>query len=171
MERQNKKLKNQLDEIKERLEKLSNHNSIQTTNEITKLHADLDKQKNETADFKHSNSKLKKSINDKTEELHHWQRKCDNNDKEVRSLRLRIEHLKQELGEAQDDLDNSTTSIRRLERTNEELSSQCDGLQVQVEHLTSRYEYTPMIIILTASFQNNNKNYPTLNHYFGISKP
>ena len=81
---------------------------------------------------------FQKSITDKSEELHHWQRKCDNNDKEVRSLRLRIEHLKQELGEAQDDLDNETTTIRRLERTNEELSSQCEGLQVQVEHLTSR---------------------------------
>ena len=50
-----------------------------------------------------------------------------------------LEHLKQELGDAQDDLDNSTTAIRRLERTNEEFSSQCEGLQVQVEHLTSRY--------------------------------
>ena len=32
-------------------------------------------------------------MNDKSEELHHWQRKCDTNDKEVRSLRLRIGEL------------------------------------------------------------------------------
>ena len=55
-----------------------------------------------------------------------------------RKFTFLTEHLKQELGEAQDDLDNSATSIRKLERSNEEFSSQCEGLQVQVEHLTSR---------------------------------
>ena len=42
------------------------------------------------------------------------------------------------MGDAQDDIDSTNTTIRRLDRTNEELSSQCEGLQVQVEHLTSR---------------------------------
>ena len=59
MERQNKKLKSQMEELKERLEKLSNHNSLQTSNEITKLQNELEKQKHEVSDLKHSNSKLK----------------------------------------------------------------------------------------------------------------
>merc|ERR1711988_244042 len=63
--------------------------------------------------------------------------------KEIRSLRLRIEQLKQELGDAQDDIDSTNTTIRRLDRANEELSSQCEGLQVQVEHLTSRLRSMP----------------------------
>ena len=139
VERQNKKLKSHNEDLKGRVERLSSHNVLQTSNEITKLHADLEKIKTELADVRHINAKLKKNLNDKSEELHHWQRKGDNSDKEVRSLRLRIEQLKQELGEAQDDIDSSATANRRLERTNEELSSQCEGLQVQVEHLTSRY--------------------------------
>ena len=59
MERQNKKLKSQMEELKERLEKLSNHNSLQTSNEITKLQNELEKQKHEVSDLRHSNSKLK----------------------------------------------------------------------------------------------------------------
>ena len=105
--------------------------------------AELDQNKKDLADLKHVNNKLKKSVNDKGEELLHWQRKGDNSDKEIRSLRLRIEQLKQELGDAQDDIDTSSTAIRRLERTNEELSSQCEGLQVQIEHLTSRLRSMP----------------------------
>ena len=108
------------------------------SHEVTKLQGEVEKLKTDLADGRHINAKLKKNLSDKTEELHHWQRKGEHSDKEVRSLRLRIEHLKQELGEAQDDIDNSSTTNRRLERTNEELSSQCEGLQVQIEHLTSR---------------------------------
>ena len=85
-----KKLKGQVEELKERLEKVSNHNTMQTSTEMAKLHNDLDKQKIEIADLKHANTKLKKNIHDKSEELTHWQRKCDNNDKEVRALRNRI---------------------------------------------------------------------------------
>ena len=59
MERQNKKLKSQMEELNERLEKLSNHNSLQTSNEITKLQNELEKQKHEVSDLRHSNSKLK----------------------------------------------------------------------------------------------------------------
>ena len=85
-----KKLKGQVEELKERLEKVSNHNTMQTSTEMAKLHNDLDKQKIEIADLKHANTKFKKNIHDKNEELTHWQRKCDNNDKEVRALRNRI---------------------------------------------------------------------------------
>lgn len=125
------------------MERLSAHNSQQVSSELSKLQGDLEKCKNEAADMKHLNSKLKKSLSDKNEELQHLQRRGENSDKEVRSLRLRIEQLKQELGEAQDDIDSTGTTIRRLERTNEELTSQCEGLQVQVEHLTSRLRSMP----------------------------
>ena len=48
------------------------------------------------------------------------------------------------MGEAQDDIDSTNTTIRRLDRTNDELTSQCEGLQVQVEHLTSRLRSMPI---------------------------
>lgn len=110
------------------------HNNLQASNEMAKLKADVEKHKTDLAEMKHLNSKLKKNLGDKAEELHHCQRKGDNSDKEVRSLRLRIEQLKQELGEAQDDIDSTTTTIRRLERTNEELSSQCEGTCILAEY-------------------------------------
>lgn len=106
-----------------------------------KLQSDLERSKSDLSDLKHSNVKLKKTLSDANEEMLHWQRKSENSDKEIRSLRLRIEQLKSELGEAQDDIDNSNTALRRMERTNEELSSQCETLTVQVEHLSSRFVY------------------------------
>ena len=49
--------------------------------------AKAEKIKLELSEMKHLNGKLKKSLSDKNEELHHWQRKGDNSDKEIRSLR------------------------------------------------------------------------------------
>ncbi len=38
---------------------------------------------------------------------------------------------------------------RRLERTNEELISQTEGFQVQIEHLTSRYKFKLKYLIIS----------------------
>merc|ERR1712062_11941 len=89
------------------------------------------------------NSKLKQVLSENNEELKHWQRKSNGSSEEVRGLRGRIEQLKQELGQAQDDFDTATTTVKRLERGNEELASQCEGLQLQIEHLTSRLRNVP----------------------------
>ena len=140
LERQCKKLKHLNEELRGRLDKLSAHNSLQTSSELAKLRNDLEKQQNEGMELKHTNGKLKKVLSENNEELKHWQRKSNVSNEEVRGLRCRIEQLKQELGETQDDVDTATTTVRRLERGNEELVSQCEGLQVQIEHLTSRYE-------------------------------
>ena len=140
LERQCKKLKHLNEELRGRLDKFSAHNSLQTSSELSKLRNDLEKQQNEGMELKHTNGKLKKVLSENNEELKHWQRKSNVSNEEVRGLRCRIEQLKQELGETQDDVDTATTTVRRLERGNEELVSQCEGLQVQIEHLTSRYE-------------------------------
>ena len=140
LERQCKKLKHLNEELRGRLDKLSAHNSLQTSSEMSKLRNDLEKQQNEGMELKHTNGKLKKVLSENNEELKHWQRKSNVSNEEVRGLRCRIEQLKHELGETQDDVDTATTTVRRLERGNEELVSQCEGLQVQIEHLTSRYE-------------------------------
>ena len=87
VDRQNKKLKTHNDELKARVERLTTHNSHQNSTEVAKLQAEAEKTKLEMSEMKHLNSKLKKSLSDKNEELHHWQRKGDNSDKEVRSLR------------------------------------------------------------------------------------
>lgn len=86
--------------------------------------------------FQHG--RLRKSHSEKLEELQHCQRKSESFEKEVRKLRARVDELKSELGRAQDENDEGANAVRRLQRTNEELMSQAEGYQVQIEHLTSR---------------------------------
>lgn len=143
VERDNRKLRAQVDELKERAQRLTLHCRDQTSTEVSRLQAELDQNKHDLSDLKHSHSKLRKVLNEKSDELTHWQRKGDTSDKEVKALRFRIEQLKVELGEAQDEIDNSANTIRRLQRTNEEFAGQVEGLEVQVEHLTSRLRSMP----------------------------
>lgn len=49
-----------------------------------------------------------------------------------------MEELKRELAAAEDELDGACNHVRRLQRTNEELSGQIESLQVQIQHLQSR---------------------------------
>ena len=139
LERQCKKLKLLNEDLRGRLDKFNAQNSLQTSSELSKLQNELEKQQNEGMELKHTNSKLKQVLSENNEELKHWQRKSNGSSEEVRGLRGRIEQLKQELGQAQDDFDTATTTVKRLERGNEELASQCEGLQLQIEHLTSRF--------------------------------
>ena len=139
LERQCKKLTHLNDDYKSRLDKLTAHNNTgPNSTEWINLQSELEQKQNEGRELKHVNGKLKKLLHENREELQHCQRKSEQSEKEVRGLRSRIEQLKQELGETQDEVDISNTTIRRLERGNEELVSQIDGMQVQIEHLTSR---------------------------------
>ena len=63
-------------------------------------------------ELRHSHSRLRKSLAERSEELSHWQRKSEASDKEVKTLRTRIEELKVELGKAEDGLDDSANTIR-----------------------------------------------------------
>lgn len=49
-----------------------------------------------------------------------------------------MEELKRELAAAEDELDSAVNQVRRLQRSNDELTGQSEGLQVQVQHLQSR---------------------------------
>lgn len=57
---------------------------------------------------------------------------------QVKRLRSRVEELKRELASAEDELDAACNHVRRLQRTNEELSGQTEGYQVQIQHLQTR---------------------------------
>ncbi len=71
-------------------------------------------------------------------ELSHAIRRAEQYETEVRKLRLRVEDLKKELAQAENDLDEAANHVRRLQRTNEELSGQTEGLQVQIQQLSTR---------------------------------
>lgn len=81
---------------------------------------------------------MKKMLSEANTELSHAIRRAEQYETEVKRLRLRVEELKKELTQAEDDLDSAANHVRRLQRTNEELSGQTEGLQVQIQHLSTR---------------------------------
>lgn len=56
----------------------------------------------ELSDLRHSHSKLKKQHHEKMAELGHTNRRVEQLEVEVKKLRLRVEELKKELGQAED---------------------------------------------------------------------
>jgi coiled-coil domain-containing protein 102A len=81
---------------------------------------------------------MKKMLSEANTELSHAIRRAEQYETEVRKLRLRVEDLKKELAQAENDLDEAANHVRRLQRTNEELSGQTEGLQVQIQQLSTR---------------------------------
>lgn len=57
----------------------------------------------------------------------------------MKRLRQRVEELKRELASAEDELDSAVNQVRRLQRSNDELVGQTEGLQVQIQHLQTRF--------------------------------
>lgn len=53
----------------------------------------------------------------------HAIRRAEQYETEVKRLRSRVEELKKELTFAEDELDSASSAVRRLQRTNEELSA------------------------------------------------
>lgn len=58
----------------------------------------------ELADLRHVHAKLKKQFQEKTAELAHANRRVESHEAEVKKLRLRVEELKKELGQAEDEV-------------------------------------------------------------------
>ncbi|GLH13338.1 Coiled-coil domain-containing protein 102A [Gryllus bimaculatus] len=140
LERDNKKLRAELRDLQERLERRGRPTS-QTdadTRQLQQLAQELADRTKELADVKHSYNKLKKVLQDKSTELAHAVRRAEQYEAEVKRLRGRVEELKRELSVAEDEVDSATNNIRKLQRTNEELQEQLESLQLQVEHLHSR---------------------------------
>jgi len=137
-ERENRKLRHQLDEVKDRARKLSEQHSQLAQGEVGRMRAQTDAASRELLELRHSHGRLRKAHADRGEEMTHWRRKAETSEKEVKRLRARIEELKKELARAEDQMDESANCIRRLQRSNEELLSQAEGYQVQIEHLGSR---------------------------------
>lgn len=58
----------------------------------------------ELADLKHVHGKLKKQFQEKVAELAHANRRVEQHEAEVKKLRLRVEELKKELAQAEDEV-------------------------------------------------------------------
>lgn len=69
----------------------------------------------ELADLKHVHGKLKKQFQEKVAELTHANRRVEQHEAEVKKLRLRVEELKKELAQAEDEVSTRWGPQRHLQ--------------------------------------------------------
>lgn len=138
LERENKKLRTQMEDLEEQLARKRRQAASALDTDLKTIQSELFERNKELADLRHVHSKVKKQYQEKTAELTHANRRVEQHEAEVKKLRLRVEELKKELGQAEDELDEAHNQTRKLQRSLDEQVEQSENLQVQLEHLQSR---------------------------------
>ncbi|XP_061564144.1 coiled-coil domain-containing protein 102A [Cololabis saira] len=138
LERDNKKLRAQAEDLEEQLTKKRRQAASALDTDLKAIQTELFERNKDLADLRHVHAKLKKQYQEKIAELAHANRRVESHETEVKKLRLRVEELKKELGQAEDELDESHNQTRKLQRSLDEQVEQTENLQVQLEHLQSR---------------------------------
>ncbi|XP_043585577.1 coiled-coil domain-containing protein 102A isoform X2 [Bombus pyrosoma] len=129
LERENKQLRNELNDLQERIESRRSR-PVSTSDSDTRQLQQEFLVRNVTI--------LKKSLEEKTTELSHAMRRSEQYEAEVKRVRARVEELKKELAAVQDEVDAATNSVRKLQRANEDLLEQLESANVQLEHFRNR---------------------------------
>ncbi|KAL2746769.1 coiled-coil domain-containing protein 102A isoform X1 [Vespula maculifrons] len=140
LERENKQLRIELHDLQERLESRRSRPLSTTDTDGKLLQQELLDRNKELSDIKHSQTKLKKLLGEKTTELSHAIRRLEQYEGEVKRVRGRVDELKKELSLAQDEVDAATNSVRKLQRVNEDLLEQLQSANVQLEHFKNSSE-------------------------------
>ncbi|XP_031704097.1 coiled-coil domain-containing protein 102A [Anarrhichthys ocellatus] len=166
LERDNKKLRAQAEDLEEQLAKKRRQAASALDTDLKAIQTELFEKNKELADLRHVQAKLKKQFQEKTVELAHANRRVESHEAEVKKLRLRVEELKKELGQAEDELDESHNQTRKLQRSLDEQVEQTENLQVQLEHLQSRLrrqQQSPGLFgkMRSARFSPENQDAPT----------
>ncbi|XP_020821356.1 coiled-coil domain-containing protein 102A [Phascolarctos cinereus] len=138
LERENKKLRAQIEDLEEVLARKRRQTASALDSDLKAIQAELFEKNKELADLKHVHTKLKKQYQEKMAELAHANRRVEQHEGEVKKLRLRVEELKKELAQAEDELDEAHNQARKLQRSLDEQIEHSENLQVQLEHLQSR---------------------------------
>ncbi|NWY07469.1 C102A protein, partial [Nothoprocta ornata] len=138
LERENKKLRAQIEDLEEVLARKRRQAASALDTDLKTIQAELFEKNKELADLKHVHTKLKKQYQEKMAELAHAIRRVEQHEAEVKKLRLRVEELKKELAQAEDELDEAHNQTRKLQRSLDEQTEQSENFQVQLEHLQSR---------------------------------
>ncbi|XP_072013190.1 coiled-coil domain-containing protein 102A-like [Amphiura filiformis] len=161
LERENKKLKSDIEDLEEHLAKKNKQMSAGLETNVKAMQEDMMEKNKELADLKHMQGKFKKILQDKSDELEHTKRRADQHEGEVKKLRSRVEELKRDLAKAEDQVDEQSNSIRKLQRNIDETLTQNDNLTVQVEHLQARLRSQPNATALLAKRRGASHNYDT----------
>lgn len=157
LERDNKKLRAQAEDLEEQLSKKRRQAASALDSDLKAIQTEMFERNKELADLRHVHAKVKKQLQEKTAELSHAHRRVEGHEAEVKKLRLRVEELKKELGQAEDELDEAHNQSRKLQRSLDEQVEQTENLQVQLEHLQSRLrrqQQTPGLFGKIRRFEN-----------------
>ncbi|EHB00660.1 Coiled-coil domain-containing protein 102A [Heterocephalus glaber] len=103
LERENKKLRAQVGDLEEALARRRRQTTSALDCDLRASQAALFEKNKELADLKHVHGKLKKQFQEKVAELAHTNRRVEQHEAEVKKLRLRVEELKKELAQAEDE--------------------------------------------------------------------
>ncbi|MBZ3889957.1 Coiled-coil domain-containing protein 102A [Sciurus carolinensis] len=103
LERENKKLRAQVGDLEEALARRRRQTASALDCDLRTSQAALFEKNKELADLKHVHGKLKKQLQEKVAELAHASRRVEQHEAEVKRLRLRVEELKKELAQAEDE--------------------------------------------------------------------
>uniref|UniRef100_A0A9L0JX27 Coiled-coil domain containing 102A n=1 Tax=Equus asinus TaxID=9793 RepID=A0A9L0JX27_EQUAS len=103
LERENKKLRAQVGDLEEALARRRRQTASALDCDLRASQAALFEKNKELADLKHVHGKLKKQFQEKVAELAHANRRVEQHEAEVKKLRLRVEELKKELAQAEDE--------------------------------------------------------------------
>lgn len=122
LERENKKIKTEL--LENGRPGFSGMRAMSTSDtEVRLLQQELLDKNKEITELRHSQSKVKKMLSEANIEMGHAVRRAEQYETEVKRLRSRVEELKKELTFAEDELDSASSAVRRLQRSNEEMSA------------------------------------------------
>lgn len=158
LERENKKLLSEINNLEEELTRKSRQASAVMDGDIRNLQTDLAERTKELSELKHSNNKMKKLLQEKCTDLEHATRRSEQYELEVKKLRGRIEDLKQDLASAEDEVDQQSNQVRRLQRSNDEYHQQIEVLQVQVDHLQTRLKRSSQNIVVKNAHDTHESN-------------
>ncbi|CAL8363855.1 unnamed protein product, partial [Gadus morhua 'NCC'] len=103
LERDNKKLKAQTEDLEEQLAKKRRQAASALDTDLKAIQVELFERNKELADLRHVHAKMKKQYQEKMAELAHANRRVEGHEGEVKKLRMRVEELKKELGQAEDE--------------------------------------------------------------------
>nr|XP_008012016.2 coiled-coil domain-containing protein 102B isoform X4 [Chlorocebus sabaeus] len=89
----------------------------------------------ELLNLQHAYYKLSRQNQANIAELTHANNRVDQNEAEVKKLRLQVEELKQRLNQKEDELDDSLNQIRELQRSLNEERERNENLEAELRHL------------------------------------
>ena len=158
-ERENKKLKAEIENLQEEINEQTKNAIKLHDSDVKAVEMELVNKTKELHDLKHSHSKMKKQLQEKTAELDHALSRADQYESEVKKLRFRVEELKKELASAEDEADQQAHQVRKLLRTNDELQQQNENMNVRVQHLQTRLKSASQPSLLSTTHASSLKNF------------